>query len=224
MENLLSNNYYNKSKKGLFISFEGGEGVGKSTQIELLKTSLTKKNINVLSTREPGGTKEGELIRKFLVSGEISSWDSYSESLLFNALRREHINKIINPSLFKGDIVLCDRFIDSTIVYQGVGGGINQTLLLSLHKNFFYDLYPDITFFLSLDPKVGIDRTLSRNNKTENRFENMGLSYHQKIQDGFKALSDKNNKRFFEINAELSVEKISNQIYDHVISIIKSND
>ena len=224
MENLLSNNYYNKSKKGLFISFEGGEGVGKSTQIELLKTSLTKKNINVLSTREPGGTKEGELIRKFLVSGEISSWDSYSESLLFNALRREHINKIINPSLFKGDIVLCDRFIDSTIVYQGVGGGINETLLLSLHKNFCYDLYPDITFFLSLDPKVGLDRTLSRNNKTENRFENMGLSYHQKIQDGFKALSDKNNKRFFEINAELSVEKISNQIYDHVISIIKSND
>ena len=224
MENLLSNNYYNKSKKGLFISFEGGEGVGKSTQIELLKTSLTKKNLNVLSTREPGGTKEGELIRKFLVSGEISSWDSYSESLLFNALRREHINKIINPSLFKGDIVLCDRFIDSTIVYQGVGGGINQTLLLSLHKNFCYDLYPDITFFLSLDPKVGIDRTLSRNNKTENRFENMRLSYHQKIQDGFKALSDKNNKRFFEINAELSVEKISNQIYDHVISIIKSND
>ena len=224
MENLLSNNYYNKSKKGLFISFEGGEGVGKSTQIELLKTSLTKKNINVLSTREPGGTKEGELIRKFLVSGEISSWDSYSESLIFNALRREHINKIINPSLFKGDIVLCDRFIDSTIVYQGVGGTINQTLLLSLHKNFCYDLYPDITFFLSLDPKVGLDRTLSRNNKTENRFENMGLSYHQKIQDGFKALSDKNNKRFFEINAELSVEKISNQIYDHVISIIKSND
>lgn len=224
MENLLSNNYYNKSKKGLFISFEGGEGVGKSTQIELLKTSLTKKNINVLSTREPGGTKEGELIRKFLVSGEISSWDSYSESLLFNALRREHINKIINPSLFKGDIVLCDRFIDSTIVYQGVGGAINESLLLSLHKNFCYDLYPDITFFLSLDPKVGLDRTLSRNNKTENRFENMGLSYHQKIQDGFKALSDKNNKRFFEINAELSVEKISNQIYDHVISIIKSND
>lgn len=224
MENLLSNNYYNKSKKGLFISFEGGEGVGKSTQIELLKTSLKKKNINVLSTREPGGTKEGELIRKFLVSGEINSWDSYSESLIFNALRREHINKIINPSLFKGDIVLCDRFIDSTIVYQGVGGTINQTLLLSLHKNFCYDLYPDITFFLSLDPKVGLDRTLSRNNKTENRFENMGLSYHQKIQDGFKALSDKNNKRFFEINAELSVEKISNQIYDHVISIIKSND
>ena len=224
MENLLSNNYYNKSKKGLFISFEGGEGVGKSTQIELLKTSLTKKNINVLSTREPGGTKEGELIRKFLVSGEINSWDAYSESLLFNALRREHINKIINPSLFKGDIVLCDRFIDSTIVYQGVGGIINQNLLLSLHKNFCYDLYPDITFFLSLDPKVGIDRTLSRNNKTENRFENMGLSYHQKIQDGFKALSDKNNKRFFEINAELSIEKISNQIYDHVISIIKSND
>ena len=224
MENLLSNNFYNKSKNGLFISFEGGEGVGKSTQIELLKTSLSKININVLSTREPGGTKEGELIRNFLVSGEINSWDTYSETLLFNALRREHINKIINPSLFKGDIVLCDRFIDSTIVYQGVGGEINQKLLLSLHKKFCYDLYPDITFLLSLEPKLGLDRTLSRNNKSENRFEKKGLSYHQKIHDGFKALCEKHNKRFFEINAELSIEKISNKIYNHVISIIKPND
>ena len=224
MENLLSNNFYNKSKNGLFISFEGGEGVGKSTQIELLKISLSKININVLSTREPGGTKEGELIRKFLVSGEINSWDTYSEALLFNALRREHINKIINPSLSKGDIVLCDRFIDSTIVYQGVGGEINQKLLLSLHKKFCYDLYPDITFLLSLEPKLGLDRTLSRNNKTENRFEKMGLSYHKKIHDGFKALSEKHNKRIFEIDAELSVEKISNKIYNHVISIIKPND
>jgi len=224
MENLLSNNFYNKSQNGLFISFEGGEGVGKSTQIELLKTSLSKININVLSTREPGGTKEGELIRNFLVSGEINSWDTYSEALLFNALRREHINKIINPSLFKGDIVLCDRFIDSTIVYQGVGGEINQKLLLSLHKKFCYDLYPDITFLLSLEPKLGLDRTLSRNNKSENRFERKGLSYHQKIHDGFKALCEKHNKRFFEINAELSIEKISNKIYNHVISIIKPND
>jgi dTMP kinase len=223
MESLLSNKNNIKSKKGLFISFEGGEGVGKSTQIELLKASLSKKNISVLCTREPGGTKEGELIRKFLVSGEINSWDSHSELLLFNALRREHINKIINPSLFKGDIVLCDRFIDSTIIYQGVGGSINQTLLLSLHKKFCYDLYPDITFFLSLDPKIGLERTLSRNNKTENRFEKMGLSYHQKIQDGFKALCNKNNKRLIEINAELSIKKISNKIYNHVTSIINLN-
>ena len=177
----------------------------------------------MLCTREPGGTKEGEFIRKFLVSGEINSWDSYSELLLFNALRREHINKIINPSLFKGDIVLCDRFIDSTIVYQGVGGAINKTLMLSLHKKFCYDLYPDITFFLNLDPKVGLKRTLSRNNKTENRFEKMGLLYHQKIQQAFKALSNRNNKRFIEINAELSVEEISKKIYNHIISIIKSN-
>ena len=223
MESLLSNNYNNKLKKGLFISFEGGEGVGKSTQIDLLKTSLSKKKFNVLCTREPGGTKEGEFIRKFLVSGEINSWDSYSELLLFNALRREHINKIINPSLFKGDIVLCDRFIDSTIVYQGVGGAINKTLMLSLHKKFCYDLYPDITFFLNLDPKVGLKRTLSRNNKTENRFEKMGLLYHQKIQQAFKALSNRNNKRFIEINAELSVEEISKKIYNHIISTIKSN-
>ena len=118
MEILLLNNYNTYSKEGLFISFEGGEGVGKSTQINLLKSYLLKKKIEVICTREPGGTPEGEWIRKFLVSSNKQSWDPYSELLLFNALRREHINKVITPSLRNGKIVLCDRFVDSTIIYQ----------------------------------------------------------------------------------------------------------
>ena len=117
---LISNNNFNASmKKGLFISFEGGEGVGKSTQINLLKQFLVKKKNKVISTREPGGTKEGEYIRKFLVSGDKNAWDAYSEALIFNALRREHINKLIDPAIRNGEIVLCDRYVDSTIVYQG---------------------------------------------------------------------------------------------------------
>ena len=220
METLLPNNYNISSKKGLFISFEGGEGVGKSTQINLLKSYFLKKNINVISTREPGGTEEGEFIRKFLVSGEKHSWDPYSELLLFNALRREHINKIINPSLKNGDFVLCDRFVDSTIIYQGVAGSVNEELLLNLHRMFCYDLFPDITFFLSLNPELGLARTKFRNNN-ENRFEKMGLSYHQKIQDGFKALSKKYNNRIIEINAELTVEQISEEINKHLTFIIQ---
>ena len=220
MEILLLNNYNINSKKGLFISFEGGEGVGKSTQIDLLKSYLLKKNINVTCTREPGGTKEGEFIRKFLVSGDKNSWDPLSELLLFNALRRQHINKVINPSIENGDIVLCDRFVDSTIIYQGVLGAINEELLLKLHETFCYGLFPDITFFLSLNPELGLSRTRLRNN-TENRFERMGLLYHQKIQDGFKDLSEKYNKRFVKINANQTIEKISEDINIHVTSIIK---
>ncbi len=221
MESLLPDNYNTNSKKGLFISFEGGEGVGKSTQIELLKSFFLKQNINVTCTREPGGTKEGELIRKLLVSGNKNSWDPYSELLLFNALRREHINKVINPSLENGNIVLCDRFVDSTIIYQGFAGSINEEILLNLHKIFCYDLFPDITFFLSLNPKLGLARTKFRNSKNEDRFEKKGLLYHQKIQNGFKDLCKKYNKRLIEINAEQTIEKISVEINQYVTSIIK---
>ena len=115
-------NQYLNSRKGLFISFEGGEGVGKSTQIDLLKKDLLNKKFNVVSTREPGGTKEAEELRKFLVSGNKKAWDPCSETLIFNAIRREHINKIISPAIKNGAVVLCDRFIDSTIVYQGLVG------------------------------------------------------------------------------------------------------
>ena len=224
METLLPNNKNTNFKKGLFISFEGGEGVGKSTQIDLLKSYLLKKNINVICTREPGGTEEGEVIRKLLVSGDKNSWDPYSELLLFNALRREHINKVINPSLENGKIVLCDRFIDSTIIYQGIASYINEELLLNLHKTFCYDLFPDITFFLSLNPELGLARTKFRNIKNEDRFEKRGLLYHNKIQNGFRALSKKYNKRLIEINAEQTIEKISEEINQYVTSIIKKND
>ncbi|MDC0093972.1 dTMP kinase [Alphaproteobacteria bacterium] len=219
----MQNNPNTPSNKGLFISFEGGEGAGKSTQINLLKSYLLKNKINVKCTREPGGTEEGEFIRKFLVSGDQSSWDPYSELLLFNALRREHIKKVITPALQNGGIVLCDRFVDSTIIYQGVVGLINEEIIINLHKTFCYNLFPDITFFLSLNPKLGLSRTKLRNNN-ENRFEKMGLSYHQKIQNSFKALSKKYHKRFIEINADQTIEQISEDINQHFNFIINKND
>ena len=130
---MINNEHKTSIKKGLFISFEGGEGAGKSTQINLLKKFLSKKKYKVTSTREPGGTKEGEYIRKFLVSGDKNAWDSYSEALIFNALRREHINKLINPAIQNGEIILCDRYVDSTIVYQGLVGKIDEQKLFNLH-------------------------------------------------------------------------------------------
>ena len=221
---MINNEHKTSIKKGLFISFEGGEGVGKSTQINLLKKFLSKKNYKVTSTREPGGTKEGEYIRKFLVSGDKNAWDSYSEALIFNALRREHINKLINPAIQNGEIILCDRFLDSTIVYQGLVGKIDEQKLLYLHDTYCYRLYPDLTFFLHLNPMIGLNRTANRNNKNENRFEKLGLDYHQKILDGFNILYKKHPKRIVKIDASESKEIISDNINYHVSELLNIND
>ena len=210
--------------KGLFITFEGGEGVGKTTQIHLLKTYLLNINYKVVCSREPGGTIEGEQVRKLLVSGSSKTWDPMSEALMFNALRRQHINKIILPSLDKGNIVLCDRFIDSTIVYQGYAGSIEQSILKDLHKKFCYNLYPDLTFFLDLDASLGLKRTRKRSDyKEENRFENFGLDYHNKISKGFNNLANNNKERIITIDASQSIEKISKNIINFINLKLEKN-
>ncbi len=224
METLLQIRQTLNSKKGFFISFEGGEGVGKSTQIDLLKKNLINKQFNVLSTREPGGTKEAEELRKFLVTGDKKAWDPYSESLIFNAIRREHINKIILPAIEDGTIVLCDRFIDSTIVYQGLVGEVSEKDLLELHKKYCYNLYPDITFFLDLSPQKGLNRALKRQNTIENRFENLGINYHQKILNGFDNLQKRNPSRIIRINADNSEEIISSEISSFTKKLLNVND
>ena len=221
---MINNSYKANFKRGLFISFEGGEGVGKSTQIDLLKKFLLKKKIKVTTTREPGGTKEGEYIRQFLVSGDKNTWDSFSEALIFNALRREHINKLINPVIQNGEIILCDRYIDSTVVYQGLVGNIDEQRLNNLHDTYCYGLYPDLTFFLYLNPMVGLDRTNKRNNKNENRFEKLGSDYHQKILDGFNFLYKKYPKRIIKIDASESKQIISENINCYVKELLNIND
>jgi len=224
METLLQINKALNSRKGIFISFEGGEGVGKSTQIDLLRKDLINSRFNVVSTREPGGTKEAEELRKFLVTGDKNAWDPFSESLIFNAIRREHVNKIIIPAIKNGSVVLCDRFIDSTIVYQGLVGEVSEKDLLELHKKYCYNLYPDITFFLYLSPRKGLKRTLKRQNIVENRFENLGLNYHQKILNGFDTLQKRDPNRIIKINADNTKEFISNEISSYVKKLLTIND
>ena len=224
METLLQIEQTLNSKKGAFISFEGGEGVGKSTQINLLKKDLKNNQFNVVSTREPGGTREAEDLRKLLVTGDKKAWDPYSESLIFNAIRREHINKIIMPAIKNGAVVLCDRYIDSTIVYQGLVGQVNEKDLLELHRKYCYDLFPDITFFLDLPPKKGLYRALKRQNSIENRFENLGINYHQKILNGFKNLQKKYPSRIIRINADNSKEIISSEISSSIKNFLNVND
>ena len=226
MEISLQNKLISQSTKnnGMFITFEGGEGVGKTTQINLLKTYLLNMNFKVICSREPGGTLEGEEVRKLLVKGSLNTWDPLSEVLMFNASRRQHINKIIFPSLHKGNIVLCDRFIDSTIVYQGHASSIKKSILTNLHKKFCYNLYPDLTFFLNLDASLGIKRTRKRSDyKQENRFENFGLDYHNKISKGFNNLANNNKERIISIDASQSIEQISKNIINFINLKLEKN-
>ena len=210
MEKLLKINL--NPQKGLFITFEGGEGVGKTTQINLLKDYLEQNKFKVITTREPGGTAEGEKIRKFLVSGANNSWDPYSEALIFNAIRREHIKKLIKPAIANGEIVLCDRFIDSTIVYQGIAGKVDQSSLLQLHNTYCYNLYPSLTFFLNLDPLAGLKRANKRQDQSENRFEDLGVDYHTMVHKGFVSQQRKYPERIINIDASLSKNLISKNI------------
>ena len=193
-----------------FITFEGGEGSGKSTQIRLFKKKLSKIG-NVILTREPGGTKESELIRKILVKGKESKFSDEVEILLLYAARKDHLDKVIIPNLKKKNYVLCDRYIDSTFAYQTKGKQSNLKLIRLLNKSITGNIIPSLTFYLDIDPSKGIRRSKRLSNK-ELRFENMPLSYHRQIRQNFLKLSKK-HKRIVKIDGSLSKKEIENKIW-----------
>ena len=193
-----------------FITFEGGEGSGKSTQIRLFKKKLSKIG-NVILTREPGGTKESELIRKILVKGKESKFSDEVEILLLYAARKDHLDKVIIPNLKKKNYVLCDRYIDSTFAYQAKGKQSNLKLIRLLNKSITGNFLPSLTFYLDIDPSKGIRRSKRLSNK-ELRFENMPLSYHRQIRQNFLKLSKK-HKRIVKIDGSLSKKEIEDTIW-----------
>lgn len=175
-----------------------------------------------ITTREPGGTVVGEEIRKILVSGKVNKMDSFSEFLCFSASRREHISKVILPALESGKIVICDRYIDSSIVYQGLVGGVDLDMIRSIHKNFCYNLYPDLTILLNIQPKIGLKRK-KNSVLLEDRFENFDFKFHEMIQNKFlevakifsnriKVIDSNNNKEFV---FELVIEQIKHFFKDN---------
>ncbi len=197
-----------------FITFEGGEGSGKSTQIKILKNRLSKRH-KVIITREPGGTKEAELIRNLLVKGKSNKWSGTTEVLLNFTARKDHVDKIILPSLKKNMWVLCDRFFDSTLAYQGYGRNVSEDLIKNLNRSLINNLKPKITFLFDIDPKVGLKRSKKRNNN-ELRYENMPLSYHKKIRNAYLDIAKKNKKRIKIIDASIDEDSISEIIWSFV--------
>lgn len=178
-------------RKGKFIVFEGGEGCGKTTQINLLKSKYKDSN-NIIFTREPGGTEIADQIREIITTGKSDKLLPESDLLLVYASRYEHVHKLILPAINSGKTVICDRFYLSTLVYQGVAGGLSLNYIETLHNLFLQNLEPDLTFLLDLDIKTSKSRTAKRNQKNE-RFEQFPDDFHQKIRQGYLRLSKTEN-------------------------------
>lgn len=189
---------------GKFITFEGGEGTGKSTQIQLLAEYLRACGKSVIVTREPGGSPGAELIRALLVNGDVNRWSGVVEALLLNAARVDHWTTVIQPALQRGQWVLCDRFADSTFAYQGYGRGVDLDYLRNLHNSVLSDAIPNRTYVFDLDPKIGIERALSRHTG-ENRFENMDIAFHERMRQGYLAIAHENPERYRIINANRDI-------------------
>ena len=199
---------------GLFITFEGIDGSGKSTQSQLLYDALNDLGISVIQTREPGGSIGGEIIRSLLVSGDTDRWSAETEILLFTAARRDHLEKTIQPALTKNQIVICDRFVDSTRVYQGVARADLRQTVDELHS-IIIKKEPDITFIIDTDPEKSLTRGLARNSG-EDRFEEFGLEFQKKLRNGFSELSKTEKSRCHLINGMRSKEEVSNDILNIV--------
>jgi dTMP kinase len=173
--------------RGLFVTFEGGEGAGKSTQIAMLKDALKERGLDVIATREPGGSPGAEAVRHVLLSGSAEPFGAEMEAILFSAARSDHVETLIRPALLAGKHVLCDRFFDSTRVYQGVTGKAPMELLRQLEKVACEDCWPDLTIILDLDPEEGMRRAAARRGQaaTPDRFEKESLQLQQQRRQAY---------------------------------------
>ncbi|MCM8779472.1 MAG: dTMP kinase [Candidatus Omnitrophica bacterium] len=202
-------------KKGLFITFEGSEGSGKSTHAKRLYNFLKKRGYTVVLLREPGGTRISEAIRKILLDTKNKKMDIKTEALLYLASRAQLVKEKIIPALCEGKTVILDRFQDSTLAYQGYGGGINLEFLKKMGDFATAGLIPDLTFLLDIAPREGLRRSGS-----SDRMEKKPFSFHQRVRKGYLKLAKKNPQRFFLIEVNRDIDAISEEIQKKVLSLI----
>lgn len=193
--------------RGIFITFEGGEGAGKSTQIRRLAERLRAGGREIVLTREPGGSPGAESIRALLLNGETDRWSPLTEALLMNAARRDHIERVIAPALDRGAVVLCDRFADSTRAYQGAGGAVDPNVIAQLEAAVVGDVRPDLTLIFDLPVEEGLRRALSRNGGEE-RFEAKGAAFHERLRAAYLDIAAAEPERCVLIDATATLDAV----------------
>jgi len=206
--------------EGVFITFEGGEGAGKSTHIAELTKRLRAMGKQVVQTREPGGTPQAEAVRALLVSGDVNRWSAEAEALLNTAARDSHLRMVIRPALARGEVVLCDRFMDSTRAYQGYAGGCDMGLIDQLEKVVVAETRPRLTLIFDLDPEVGLRRARGRGEAVEDRYERKGINFHSALRQGFLEIARHDPGRCRVIDCAASVETVAAAVWAEVSRIV----
>ena len=204
--------------KGLFISIEGPDGSGKSTQIENIKKFFEDKSIDIVFTREPGGTPIGERIRDIILDNDFSEMDSMTEAMLYAASRAQHVAEVIRPALEQGKVVVCDRFVDSSMAYQGFGRKLGDAVNV-INSYAVGECMPDITFLMKLDPNVGKHR-IEENRENQDRLEHEKLPFHRRVYKEYLELEKMYPDRIFGIDASMGIDEIKEVIYRKLEEII----
>lgn len=202
----------------LFVTFEGPEGCGKSTQMRLLARHLTGCGYNVLATREPGGTSIGDQIRRILLNSANADMQPTSEFLLFSAARAQHVRQVILPHLERGGIVLCDRFADSSLAYQGYGHQLELGVLKIITGFATDNLVPDLTLYLDVPVQVGLGRKAGGSGDSWNRMEQQTLAYHERVRSGYLQMAESEPNRWVVIDATHSIQQVQSQVRESVLS------
>lgn len=206
--------------KGKFITFEGPEGAGKTSVLELLMTGLSGTEMEMVFTREPGGIHISEKIREVILNKEHTEMDSRTEALLYAAARRQHLVERVVPAIESGKVVFCDRFIDSSLAYQGYARGLGIEEVLSINEFAINGLMPDLTFYFKIDPKIGLQRISKSSEREKNRLDLEDLSFHQKVQEGYEKVISMFSERIVVIDAEKSLEEVVCEVKNKLKKII----
>ncbi|WP_087973998.1 dTMP kinase [Oceanobacillus rekensis] len=205
---------------GYFITFEGGEGAGKTSILHAIYTKLKDLGYDVLATREPGGIEIAEQIRKVILDPDHTEMDERTEALLYAAARRQHLAEKVLPALNQGKIILCDRFIDSSLAYQGHARGLGMDEVFSINQFAIKDCMPNLTLFFDIGPKKGLDRIAANKDRERNRLDLENLKFHKLVYEGYTILTDRFPDRIQTINADQSMEAVEQAAFDCIISHI----
>ncbi|NMH74498.1 dTMP kinase [Bacillus sp. RO2] len=209
--------------KGLFITFEGPEGAGKTSVIQKLAAELTEREYPILLTREPGGISIAEQIRNVILDCDNTEMDARTEALLYAAARRQHLVERVIPALEENKIVLCDRFIDSSLAYQGHARGIGVEDVLSINEFATEKMMPSLTIFFDIEPEAGLKRIEANNNREINRLDQEKLDFHYKVKEGYDLVKEKYRERITVVDASMDLESVCNQVREVLISYISKH-